>query len=170
MINNLPAMWETWVRSLDWEDPLEQSMATHSIVLAWRNSMDRGAWRATVRRVAKSQTRLSDSAHRSFHSHLEALFSSLSIPRWQPTLVLSPGKSHGWRSLVDYSPWGSEESDTTERLSLSLFTFTHWRRKWQPIPVFLPGESQGRRSLVCCHLWGCTESDTTDVTELIPRN
>ena len=92
MINNLPAMWETWVRSLDWEDPLEQSMATHSIVLAWRNSMDRGAWRATVRRVAKSQTRLSDSAHRSFHSHLEALFSSLSIPRWQPTPVsaLSP--------------------------------------------------------------------------------
>ena len=116
MINNLPAMWETWVRSLDWEYPLEQSMATHSIVIAWRNSMDRGAWRATVRRVAKSQTRLSDSAHRSFHSHLEALFSSLSIPRWQPTPVLSPGKSHGRRSLVDYSPWGSEESDTTERL------------------------------------------------------
>ena len=32
--------------------------------------------------------------------------------------------------------------------SLSLLTFTHWRRKWQPTPVFLPGESQGRRSLV----------------------
>ena len=42
---------------------------------------------------------------------------------------------------------------------LSLFTFTHWRRKWQPTPVFLPGESQGRGSLVGCHLWGCTESD-----------
>ena len=54
MINNLPAMWETWVRSLGWEDPLEQSMATHSIVLAWRNSMDRGAWQATVYRVAES--------------------------------------------------------------------------------------------------------------------
>ena len=34
--------------------------------------------------------------------------------------------------------------------SLSLFTFTHWRRKWQPTPVFLPGESQGRGSLVGC--------------------
>ena len=34
--------------------------------------------------------------------------------------------------------------------SLSLFTFTHWRRKWHPTPVFLPGESQGRRSLVSC--------------------
>ena len=63
------------------------------------------------------------------------------------------------------SPWGLEESDTTGRLtSLSLLTFTHWRRKWQPTPVFLPGESQGWGSLVGCHLWGRTESDTTEVT------
>ena len=48
--------------------------------------------------------------------------------------------------------------------SLSLFTFTHWRRKWQPTPVFLPGESQGRRSLVGCRLWGRKELDTTEVT------
>ena len=58
---------------------------------------------------------------------------------------------------------GSEESDTTS-LSLSLFTFMHWRRKWQPTPVFLPGESQGRGSLVGCRLWGRTESDMTEVT------
>ena len=68
--------------------------------------------------------------------------------QWQPTLVLLPGKSHGRRSLVGYSPWGHKESDTTEGLhfhvSLSLFTFMHWRRKWQPTPVFLPGKSQGR--------------------------
>ena len=32
----LPAMWETWVRSLGWEDPLEKEMATHSSILAWR--------------------------------------------------------------------------------------------------------------------------------------
>ena len=49
-------------------------------------------------------------------------------------------------------------------ISLSLFTFMHWRRKWQPIPVFLPGESQGQRSLVGCCLRGCTESDTTEAT------
>ena len=36
--------------------------------------------------------------------------------RWHPTPVLLPGKSHAWRSLVGYSPWGHEESDTTERL------------------------------------------------------
>ena len=48
--------------------------------------------------------------------------------------------------------------------SLSLFTFTHWRRKWQPTPVFLPGESQGWDSLVGFRLWGHTESDTTEAT------
>ena len=37
---------------------------------------------------------------------------------WHPTPVLLPGKSHGWRSLVGCSPWGLEESDTTERLNL----------------------------------------------------
>ena len=38
MVKNLPAMQETWVRSLDWEDPLEVGMATHSSSLAWRIS------------------------------------------------------------------------------------------------------------------------------------
>ena len=36
MVKNLPAMWETWVGSLGWEDPLEAGMATHSSILAWR--------------------------------------------------------------------------------------------------------------------------------------
>ena len=36
MVKNLPAMQETWVRSLGWEDPLEKGMATHSSILAWR--------------------------------------------------------------------------------------------------------------------------------------
>ena len=35
-LKHLPAMWETWVRSLGWEDPLEKEMATHSSILAWR--------------------------------------------------------------------------------------------------------------------------------------
>ena len=58
MIKNLPTMRETWVRSLGWEDPLEEEMATHSSILAWR--------------------------------------------------------SHGQRSLADYSPWGHKELDVTE--------------------------------------------------------
>ena len=36
LVKNLPAMWETWVRSLGWEDPLEKGTATHSSILAWR--------------------------------------------------------------------------------------------------------------------------------------
>ena len=48
MVKNLPVMWETWVLSLGWEDPLEKGMATHSSILAWMIPMDRGAWWATV--------------------------------------------------------------------------------------------------------------------------
>ena len=36
MVKNLPAMRESWVKSLGWEDPLEKGMATHSTILAWR--------------------------------------------------------------------------------------------------------------------------------------
>ena len=35
LVKNLPAMWETWVRSLGWEYPLEKGMPTHSSILAW---------------------------------------------------------------------------------------------------------------------------------------
>ena len=54
MVQNPPAMHETWVRSLGWEDPLEEGMATHSSILDWRIPMNRGAWQATVHGVAKS--------------------------------------------------------------------------------------------------------------------
>ena len=59
------------------------------------NSMD-----FIVHGVAKSWTQLSDFRRR----------------RWHPIPVLLPGRSHEWRSLVGYSPWGREELDTTERL------------------------------------------------------
>ena len=36
MVKNLPSVQETWVQSLDWEDPLEKEMATHSNILAWK--------------------------------------------------------------------------------------------------------------------------------------
>ena len=60
MVKNWPSMQETWVRSLGWEDALEEGMATHSSILSWRFPTNRGAWQATVHRVAKSWTRLSD--------------------------------------------------------------------------------------------------------------
>ena len=52
LVKNLPAMWETWVRSLGWEDPLEKGKATYSSILAWRIS-----W-TTGHVFTKSQTQL----------------------------------------------------------------------------------------------------------------
>ena len=52
-----------WVRSLGWQDPLREGMARHSSILAWRIHMDRGAWRATIHRAAKSWTWLKRTQH-----------------------------------------------------------------------------------------------------------
>ena len=62
LVKNLPAVQETWVQSLGWEDPLEEGMAIHSSILTWRIPMDRGAWQAIVHGVANSQTQLSNEA------------------------------------------------------------------------------------------------------------
>ena len=58
LVKDLPAIRETRVQSLDWEDSLEESMTTHFGLLARRSPMDRGAWQATVHRVTKSWTQL----------------------------------------------------------------------------------------------------------------
>ena len=59
MVKNLPAVQETWVRFLGWEDPLDEGKETYTNSLAWRIPMNRGAWQATVHGVAKSWTWLS---------------------------------------------------------------------------------------------------------------
>ena len=59
LVKNLPAMRETWVGSLGWEEPLEKGKATHSSILAWRIPD------CIVHGVVKSQTQLSD-----FHFHI----------------------------------------------------------------------------------------------------
>ena len=76
---------------------------------------------------------------------------------WKIPWMEDPGGLQSMGSLGVRNDWA---------ISLSLFTFMHWRRKWQPTPVFLPGESQGRRSLVGCCLWGRTELDMTEVTSV----
>ena len=74
---------------------------------------------------------------------------------WKIPWMEEPGGLQSMGSLKVGHDWAT---------SLSLLTFTHWRRKWQPTPVFLPGESQGRESLVGCCLWGHTELDMTEAT------
>ena len=56
MVKIPPAVLETWVWPLCWEDLLEEATATHSSILAWWIPMERGAWRATVHGVAESDT------------------------------------------------------------------------------------------------------------------
>ena len=56
MVKGPPAMWETWVSSMGWKDPLEEDMVTHSSILAWKIPIDRGDWWATICGVAKSWT------------------------------------------------------------------------------------------------------------------
>ena len=53
LVKNPPAVWEIWVRSLGWEDPLEKGKATHSSILVWRIPR-------TIHRVTKSQSQLND--------------------------------------------------------------------------------------------------------------
>ena len=72
MVKNPPAMWETWVWSLSREDPLEEGMATHSSILAWRIpwTENRGGLQST--RVTKSRTRLKGVAMRDWIWHSKA--------------------------------------------------------------------------------------------------
>ena len=85
-------MQETWVQSLDWKDAMEKEMATHSRNLAWKNSMDRGAWWAAVHGVTKSQTRLSDFAFTfPFHALEKAMATHSSVLAWRIPGTGEPG-------------------------------------------------------------------------------
>ena len=79
MVKNPPVMRETWVQSLGGEDRLAEGMTTYSRTLAWRIPMDRGAWRATVPGVTKSQTRLSNSARQGWIN--------MFLPGWEKAMV-----------------------------------------------------------------------------------
>ena len=67
-VKNLPAMWETWVQFLGWEDPLEKEMATQSGVLAWKIPWTEELGRLQSMGVTKSWTQLSN-----FHFHFLSL-------------------------------------------------------------------------------------------------
>ena len=90
-IKNPPTIQETWVQSLGQEDPLEEGMATHSRILAWRIPMDRGAWRAAVHGVTKSWTQLRDLAQ---HTGRQAQKEGCPTPNLNTTSgELGPGLS-----------------------------------------------------------------------------
>ena len=84
MVKSPPVMQETWVQSLDWEDPPEEGMAS---ILAWRIPMDRGAWWDTIHRLAKSDTteRLSTAQKR--ECWLNKQYRGIIINSWSTTMV-----------------------------------------------------------------------------------
>ena len=81
LVKNPPAMQETWVQSLGWEDPLEKGKATHSSILAWRI-----ACKYTVHGVTKSQMWLSNFHFHFFHFHMSVYVCVCSVTQSRPTL------------------------------------------------------------------------------------
>ena len=95
MVKSLPAMREIWVQSLGWEDPLEKEMATHSSILTFKEPMSERVWWATVHRVAKSWTQLSDFTWY-LSSHHRCPFASRTPCAWWGvrTSVIVPGRTY----------------------------------------------------------------------------
>ena len=104
LVKNLPAMRETWVRSLGWEDPLEKEKATHSSILAWRIP-----W-TTVHWVAKSWTGLSN-----FHFHFQLCSRALPDPEIKPASPALAG------IFFTAKPSGKSLFSVTIALSLNFF-------------------------------------------------
>ena len=88
------------------------AMATHSSTLAWKIP-----W---MEEPGRLQSMGSRRVRQDWAPSLSLFTSMHWRRRWQPTPVFLPGKFHGWRSLVSYSPWGLEESHQTERLQFHI--------------------------------------------------
>ena len=73
--NNKNSIW------LGWEDPLEEGMAAHSSILAWKIPVDRGTWLATVHGVTKSRTQLSNLAQHNIQTFRGNLLLMISLKR-----------------------------------------------------------------------------------------
>ena len=79
--------------------------------------------------------------------------------QWQPTLILLPGKSHRWRSRVGCSPWGREESDTTEQLPFHFSLSCIGERNGNP-PRYSCLENPTDRGAWWAAIYGVTQSQT----------
>ena len=162
MVKSLPEVWETWVWSLGWEDPLEKEMATHSSILVWKipwmeepgelQPMGlprvRHDWTTSLSLYATGL--FTEKLYGNDHLPCDTVQRGTAQRDWliihlvsQPEFRIS---EMAWRWL--------------ESLGLGKACLASWRKKQQPTPVFLLGESHGQRGLVGYRSWDHKESDT----------
>ena len=84
--------------------------------------------------------------------------------QWHPTPGLLPGKSHGWKSLVGCSPWGLQESDTTERLHFHFSLSCIGEGNGNPLQCSCLENPRDGGAWWAAISWGLTESDMTEAT------
>ena len=133
LVKYLPAMWETRVQSLGWEDPWRRKWQPTPVPLSGK-SHGGGAWWAAVHGVAKSRTRLSDFTFTShFHALEKEMATRSSVLAWR-----TPGRG----SLVGCHLWGHTESDMTD--------VTHQQQSSYAIFKGFPGGPSGKESACQC--------------------
>ena len=129
-------MRETQVWSLGQEDPLEKEMATHSSILAWRNPLDRGAWRATVHIVWERVGHvLMTEQHEASVTPLLSTLSHASQPFWRSVLAESTSEAQGGHALAK---GGSKQV-------ADLGAWLHNRTCCARLPLQLPLQSEAKQ-------------------------
>ena len=167
MVKLLPAMQETQVWSLGWEDPLEKEMATHSSTLAWKIPWTEEPGRLQSMGSQRVGHDWATSLYNFYFckntSDTSAIlqFSSLTLQYCSLTFnerhqCFSHCRVY-WDHLEGFLQCGRSRFNPWVRK-------IPWRRAGQPIPVFLPGESHGQRSLAGYSPCGHKELDTSEVT------
>ena len=140
MVNNLPAIRDTWVWSLDQEDPLEKGIATHSSILFFffnflfvvnfvikKNSFESVLMRwMKLEPIIQSEVSQKDKDHYNILTHIYGII---------PVFLLEEFFRQG--SLAGYSPWDCKESDTTEWLTWlwNLYATNEIKYNWKYIVV-----------------------------------
>ena len=177
-------MQETWVQSLGREDPLEEGMAIHFSILAWRIPQTEepgGLQSMGSKRVRHDRRDWAPAGHRvDFHGKLEAskghCASSLSprvfdsqVWEWGSTfsarVTFESSQDHTIVSLSLFTLWTSLVTQMVNNPRATQETWVRkilWRREWLPTPVFLPGKSHRQRSLKGYCPWDCKEFDGTE--------
>ena len=144
-------MQERLIRSLGWEHSLEKGMATHSSILAGKNPMDRGAWWATVHRVAKSWTQLKwliMQARGSYLTYLGVSFFRMKLGRYSSSSQLLEGPAQDHLLATGLAPaWWRHPANGTSLPYFSESTYQgNHRQLFQFSEVEGPLLQQGKKN------------------------